>query len=224
VIICEPEIRCFKIESNFDFILIGCDGIFDRLNNREVVNTVWESTLDLVKTPGRRSNPYIQSQQIAKGYLNQLEQANSLNSGRKQALDSARAAAAKYSQSPGAHVTIHQAVAEGVEMVLKQSAAARSLDNITCVILGFQNYEQTVAKLNEGHTLASIKEVNILENKGKRLQDKFDDSQVIPEDFTFLLQQMQLSNKPMSSPPVNSGRAGEASPAIKKPPAAPPHS
>lgn len=38
VIICDPEIRCFKIESNFDFILIGCDGIFDRLNNREIVN------------------------------------------------------------------------------------------------------------------------------------------------------------------------------------------
>lgn len=41
-------------------------------------------------------------------------------------------------------ITIHQAVAEGVEMVLKQSAASRSLDNITCVILGFNNYEQTV--------------------------------------------------------------------------------
>ena len=49
VIVCEPEIRCFKIESNFDFILIGCDGIFDRLNNREIVNTVWDSTLELVK-------------------------------------------------------------------------------------------------------------------------------------------------------------------------------
>ena len=61
-------------------------------------------------------------------------------------------------------------------MVLKQSAASRSLDNITCVILGFQNYEQTVAKLNEGHTLASIKEVNVIENKHRRIQDKFDDS------------------------------------------------
>jgi protein phosphatase 2C family protein 2/3 len=38
VIVCDPEIRSFKIESHFDFILMGCDGIFDRLNNRDVVN------------------------------------------------------------------------------------------------------------------------------------------------------------------------------------------
>ncbi len=49
VIVCDPEIRCFKIESQFDFILMGCDGIFDRLNNRDVVNQVWDSTLDLIK-------------------------------------------------------------------------------------------------------------------------------------------------------------------------------
>lgn len=52
VIVCEPEIRCLKIEPNFDFIMIGCDGIFDRLNNRDVVSTVWDSTLDLAKQSG----------------------------------------------------------------------------------------------------------------------------------------------------------------------------
>jgi serine/threonine protein phosphatase PrpC len=60
VIVCEPEIRCLKIEPNFDFIMIGCDGIFDRLNNRDVVNTVWDSTLDLVK-PGNNSRKSIPS-------------------------------------------------------------------------------------------------------------------------------------------------------------------
>jgi serine/threonine protein phosphatase PrpC len=83
-------------------------------------------------------------------------------------------------------VTIHQAVAEGVEMVLKQSAASRSLDNITVVILGFSNYENTLQKLNEGHTLKEIKEQNTFENKGRKFYDKFDDSQVIPEDFNFI--------------------------------------
>lgn len=56
VIISDPEIRCFKIEPNFDFIVIGCDGIFDRLNNRDVVNTVWDSTLDLIKPSTSRKN------------------------------------------------------------------------------------------------------------------------------------------------------------------------
>lgn len=51
VIICEPEIRSFKLQENhFDFIVVGCDGIFDRLNNRDVIDTVWESALELQRT------------------------------------------------------------------------------------------------------------------------------------------------------------------------------
>ena len=50
VIICEPEIRSFKLKDNhFDFIAIGCDGIFDRLSNREVIDTVWESASDIIR-------------------------------------------------------------------------------------------------------------------------------------------------------------------------------
>jgi hypothetical protein len=56
------------------------------------------------------------------------------------------------------------------------------------VILGFSNFENTVAKLNEGLTLQQIKEQNVLENKHKKFYDKFDDSQVIPEDFNFIQQ------------------------------------
>jgi len=34
VIVCEPEIKVHKIhEENDDFFLLGCDGIFDRMNN-----------------------------------------------------------------------------------------------------------------------------------------------------------------------------------------------
>lgn len=39
---------------------------------------------------------------------------------------------------------VHQAVAEGVEMLLKQSAASRSLDNITVLILGFKNFKTSI--------------------------------------------------------------------------------
>jgi hypothetical protein len=74
--------------------------------------------------------------------LNQLEQANANNSSRKNALDSSRGGSTSKYGAP--QITIHQAVAEGVEMILKQSAAARSLDNITAVILGFNNFEQTI--------------------------------------------------------------------------------
>ena len=36
-----PEIFIFDINSNDDFIVMGCDGIFDDLSNEEVINAAW---------------------------------------------------------------------------------------------------------------------------------------------------------------------------------------
>lgn len=41
VIVCDPEIRVFKLKPNFDFFMIGCDGIFERLNNKQVTDAIW---------------------------------------------------------------------------------------------------------------------------------------------------------------------------------------
>lgn len=40
VVISTPEIRSFKIQDNYDFIVLGCDGIFDKIGNQEVLNCV----------------------------------------------------------------------------------------------------------------------------------------------------------------------------------------
>lgn len=45
VLIAVPEIKSFEINSEQDFIIIGCDGIFDRLTNREIVQTARESLM-----------------------------------------------------------------------------------------------------------------------------------------------------------------------------------
>ncbi len=42
VIVCEPDIKCFKAQDNFDFIMIGCDGIFEQLNNRDCIDEIWD--------------------------------------------------------------------------------------------------------------------------------------------------------------------------------------
>ena len=41
VIIPTPEITYFYIDDEIDFLMLGCDGIFDQLNNEEVVKCVW---------------------------------------------------------------------------------------------------------------------------------------------------------------------------------------
>ena len=37
VLIATPEIKAFKIKREHDFVVMGCDGIFDRLSNRECI-------------------------------------------------------------------------------------------------------------------------------------------------------------------------------------------
>ena len=46
VVIAEPEIRTLRVTSGMDFIMLGCDGIFDKLTNKHVVAKVWESIGD----------------------------------------------------------------------------------------------------------------------------------------------------------------------------------
>ena len=38
-----PDIFSFQIENHFDFIILGCDGIFDRLESDETIKIAWES-------------------------------------------------------------------------------------------------------------------------------------------------------------------------------------
>ncbi len=42
VIISTPEIKYFDINDKNDFILIGCDGIFEKMKNKFVINSVWD--------------------------------------------------------------------------------------------------------------------------------------------------------------------------------------
>jgi protein phosphatase 2C family protein 2/3 len=42
VIIALPEIKYFDINPNNDFILIGCDGLFDKMKNKEIIDFIWK--------------------------------------------------------------------------------------------------------------------------------------------------------------------------------------
>ncbi len=41
VLISTPDIKSVKLTEDIDFIVLGCDGIFDQMSNEEVVESVW---------------------------------------------------------------------------------------------------------------------------------------------------------------------------------------
>ena len=38
-----PDIKCFRIKSNYDYIMLGCDGVFEKLENKHVINAAWDA-------------------------------------------------------------------------------------------------------------------------------------------------------------------------------------
>ena len=41
--ISEPEIKSFKITDDHDFIVLASDGIYDKLDSRQVIRSVWDN-------------------------------------------------------------------------------------------------------------------------------------------------------------------------------------
>lgn len=124
VIVCDPELKVFKLQDNFDFFLLGCDGIFERLNNKQVIDCVWERIQE--QTTTRQTDD-----------LSPPNKFGGQQRGGRQAF----------------HYDEHIAAAEGVEMGLRKSAVSRSLDNITILILGLKGLKKTIRQLNQGQTL-----------------------------------------------------------------------
>lgn len=46
VVVAIPEILEFKITDDIDFIVLGCDGIFDKLSNEDTAECVWKTVTD----------------------------------------------------------------------------------------------------------------------------------------------------------------------------------
>lgn len=49
VVIAVPDIVSFKVKDEHDYILLACDGIFDKMTNKECNDAIWRT---VSKTPG----------------------------------------------------------------------------------------------------------------------------------------------------------------------------
>jgi protein phosphatase 2C family protein 2/3 len=92
VVIATPEIKSFKINESYDFIMMGSDGIFDKLSNKDVVQCVWNST--------------------------KTERAGK----------------------------IHQQCGIAVDNIMKNALLRRSLDNVTSLIIAFENMKKCLTE------------------------------------------------------------------------------
>ena len=101
VIISTPEIYKIKLEeSKHDFILMGCDGIYDKLDNEDLVRGIW-STLD-------------------------------------------------YKESFGNNVNEQGGIC--ADMAIKMAMNNKSKDNVSAIIIGFNNFEKKY-NMNRGSYL-----------------------------------------------------------------------
>lgn len=45
VVVADPDVTAFEIKGNHDFIVIGCDGIFDKLSSKDAIHIAWQKVL-----------------------------------------------------------------------------------------------------------------------------------------------------------------------------------
>lgn len=120
--------------------MIGCDGIFERLNNRDCVDAVWDCITEQIQVSnkmGLAEGSYKggKRDESKKRPAANNATSNSRNKNNK-AANSANGGASQYNE--------HQAAADGVEIIIRGAAASRSLDNITSLILGLKGLKKTI--------------------------------------------------------------------------------
>lgn len=101
-----PDIKSFKIRNNYDFIILGCDGVFEKLDNKQIINAAWDaSACDFEEDEVIRRN-------VDPAVLK------------------------------GGPVSIHQKAGLVVDKVLHECVYAKTLDNITAVMIAFDNFDK----------------------------------------------------------------------------------
>ena len=102
-----PDIKCFKIKNNYDFIILGCDGIFEKLDNKQIINAAWDAS----------RCDYENDEVIKRNIDPNVLQENG-------------------------HIPIHQKAGLIVDKILHECVMAKTLDNITAVMIAFENFER----------------------------------------------------------------------------------
>jgi serine/threonine protein phosphatase PrpC len=129
VVVATPEITKLNLNNDNkkpDFLVLGCDGIFDQISNKDIIDSVWMTMTN--KDENRPKD-------------------------------------------------LHSQCALGVDMIMKSSLVRRTLDNVTVLLIAFQNFENTVNNYNSGRIRSndnfspksSFYLYNVIENKEENI-------------------------------------------------------
>jgi serine/threonine protein phosphatase PrpC len=58
IVVADPEITMFPYTTDLDYVLLGCDGIFDALTNEEVNEIIWETVEQYKGLSSKLHNAY----------------------------------------------------------------------------------------------------------------------------------------------------------------------
>lgn len=106
--------------------MIGCDGIFERLNNRDCVDMCWDRITEQINLN------------------NKLGYGDAVKGGKRQVSNGQTTSTRNKSKGGASLYNEHQAAADGVEIIIRGAAASRSLDNITSLILGLKGLKKSI--------------------------------------------------------------------------------
>ncbi|KRX04470.1 Protein phosphatase 2C (PP2C)-like domain [Pseudocohnilembus persalinus] len=122
VISSEPEIFQFDInEQQDDFILLGCDGIFDTLDSEQTIKIIWEQKQKIIQQ--------IQKTQQLSPYLKRKQMNNQENNNK----------------------FLNQFVGLSINHLLKTCLLRKSFDNVTVLLIAFPNLAKFFSLQNSTH-------------------------------------------------------------------------
>ena len=169
VIISKPDIYCYDLEKDdVDFVILGCDGIYDHLSSKDVFNCAW-----MMINSSRKNNKNIEDK--IKNIRNE-----------------------KINDNEEKKIDIFSTCGNIVDFILKASMSRKSFDNVTCVIVFFKdllsNNTSTKKDKISSNFLNKRNEINIVslltEESSKKNSNS--NSKIINNDNNKIIESNQL--------------------------------
>jgi len=129
VVVADPDIVAFKIDKDrHDFICIGCDGIFDKMESKDAIHCDWQAALS---SEAQQPNIQLHSSTEEEEAQRKLNAQSNNKKTKLSPQDERR----------------HKLAGHTVDAILKASSIRKTCDNITTVLITFDNFYKNLDEM-----------------------------------------------------------------------------